>query len=824
MPRDIPVGNGRLLVTFDEHYQIRDLYFPHVGQENHAGNGPCRFGLFADVPGRHHSKLSWTHEKSWTIRRRYLRDTLTTSVALDSREMKVALYCNDVVDFHRDILVRKIKLKNLSSHERQVKLMHHQDFNMFGTKVGDTAYYDPDLRSIVHYRGQRYLLVTFFSSGEQRIDEFATGTSGFAGAEGTWRDAEDGHLQGNAIAQGAVDSTIAAHVDLAPDGEAVVYMAIIAAESRQELIDLHKWIMKNSPQGVIDRTTAYWRLWVGGMNINFGNLPPKVVELFKRSLLVVRTQIDNGGAIVAANDSDIMQFSRDTYSYVWPRDGALVADSLDLAGFPDVARWFYSFCQKTITPDGFFYHKYNPDGSPASSWHPWIMKGQKTLPIQEDETALVVWALWRHYYRYRDIEFIRPLWVDVVQKAADFMCEYREPRTGLPLPSFDLWEERWGVHAFTVATVYGGLKAARNFAVCFGDRERADRYNLAADEIKAGAERHLYSAKLGRFLRRLVPRDMPVPPGDHDYRESVPLDESGASFYEADEVLDASLYSIYKFHLFDADDPRVVATMKAVEEKLWVKTRVGGVARYENDYYHRVSSDISSVPGNPWFICTLWLADYFIARAKSPADLKNALPIFEWAAAHALDSGILAEQVNPYTNAPISVSPLTWSHATVVSTVIKYLEKLEQLQGCDHCHQPIFRMRRPGPVEVKSHVTFDRLEAGFDQSVSRETCADHGQFVKTDPLTHDRKRVSLSIDVRDCIGCDVCVAHCEKGVLKMVDGKALIDLRQLNQCDMDGECVAVCPTSVLSLEVMPVEEASRAGTTAAGRRNPDVPE
>jgi hypothetical protein len=40
----------------------------------------------------------------------------------------------------------------------------------------------------------------------------------------------------------------------------------------------------------------------------------KVVELFKRSLLVVRTQIDNNGAICAANDSDIMQFSRDTYS------------------------------------------------------------------------------------------------------------------------------------------------------------------------------------------------------------------------------------------------------------------------------------------------------------------------------------------------------------------------------------------------------------------------------------------------------------------------------------------------------------------------------
>ena len=57
-----------------------------------------------------------------------------------------------------------------------------------------------------------------------------------------------------------------------------------------------------------------------------------------------------------------------------------------------LSRWFYSSCQRVITPEGYFYHKYNPDGSPASSWHPWIIKGHKSLPIQEDETALVVWA------------------------------------------------------------------------------------------------------------------------------------------------------------------------------------------------------------------------------------------------------------------------------------------------------------------------------------------------------------------------------------------------------------------------------------------------
>lgn len=814
MPRDIPVGNGRLLITYDQLYQIRDIYFPHVGQENHAGAGPCRFGVYSDVPGVRpsHSRLYWTSDEGWVIRQRYLRDTLTTSVSLDHHDLKLSLYCNDVVDFHRNIFVRKIKVKNLASHDRLVRIMHHQDFNMFGTKVGDTAYYDPELRAMVHYRGKRYLMVTFFGSGEQRLQEYATGTSGFHGAEGTWRDAEDGHLQGNPIAQGAVDSTVAHHVNLPADGERTLYMVIVAGQSRKELLDLHKWLMKISPQGVIDRTTSYWRLWVGGTNINFGNLPAKVVDLFKRSLLVVRTQIDNGGAIIAANDSDIMQFSRDTYSYMWPRDGALVANALDVAGFPDVARWFYSFCKDALTPEGFFYHKYNPDGSPASSWHPWVMNGARAMPIQEDETALVVWSLWRHYYRYRDIEFVRPLWVDLVQKAADFMVKYRDPKTGLPLPSYDLWEERWGIHAFTVATVYGGLKAARNFAVCFGDRAKAAIYNQAAEEIKAGAAKYMFSTRLDRFVRRLVPRDQPTPPDDADYKEEVKLETEPRTedLFEVDEVIDASLYAIFKFHLFEADDPRVVSTMRAVEEKLWVKTRVGGLARYENDYYHRISNDIAAVPGNPWFICTLWLADYFITRAKTLGELKLALPILEWTAGHALDSGVLAEQVNPYTNEPISVSPLTWSHATVVSTAIKYLEKLEQLQVCSTCNQPIFRMRRPGPAEVRSHASFDHLEASFQITEGREMASAVGSFIKEDPRSGEKLNVTLAIDIRDCIGCEVCVVHCDRGVLKMVDSKALIDLRHLNKCDMDGQCVEVCPTDVVSLLVKGIEPTKEA--------------
>ena len=65
----------------------------------------------------------------------------------------------------------------------------------------------------------------------------------------------------------------------------------------------------------------------------------------------------------------------------------------------------------------------------------------------------------------------------------------------------------------------------------------------------------------------------------------------------------------------------------------------------------------------------------YIAAAKSEADLKPALEILDWTRRHTLQSGVMAEQVHPYTNAPLSVSPLTWSHATLVLTVRELLAK-----------------------------------------------------------------------------------------------------------------------------------------------------
>ena len=83
-------------------------------------------------------------------------------------------------------------------------------------------------------------------------------------------------------------------------------------------------------------------------------------------------------------------------------------------------------------------------------------------------------------------------------------------------------------------------------------------------------------------------------------------------------------------------------------------------------------------------------------KATTVDQLKEAVPLLEWVADRALASGVLAEQVHPHTNEPLSVSPLTWSHATYVQTVLDYLEKRGSLALCPTCHNPIrpFRTRK----------------------------------------------------------------------------------------------------------------------------------
>lgn len=657
MPRDLPIGNGDLLVTFDEHYRARDIYFPFVGKYNQTEGYPQRFGVWAD------GAFAWSDDAGWTRSLKYRSDTLVTHVVMEHRQMGLRLTCNDCVDFHESVWLRKVEITDTSgrSAPRDVRLFFHIDPSIQETQVGDTANYDPMTSGLVIYKGDYYFLVNGCHAGKCGIDQWAIGSKRIGGAEGTWRDAEDGVLGRNAISQGSVDATVGLNVAVPAGASASAHFWVVFGRDYDTAAHTNKSIGERTPDKYIGRTDAYWKLWAVKDEPDCEFLPPAVRSLYIRSLLVLRTQIDNRGAIIAANDSDITHFAGDTYSYCWPRDGALVAYALILAGQSELSREFFRFCGRCITKHGFFLHKYTPDGKLASSWHPWIIDGKPAHPIQQDETALVLWSLRQHFLQYHDVEFVKPLYSSLIVTPAKWMVDHRDAN-GLPLPSWDLWEERRGIHTFTVAATIASLRAARDFATDFGDTGRAAWFEKGAAEMSAAMMKHLWNPTQRRFARMATP--------------------DGKGGYTLDMTADSANFAVWWLGVLPTDGPHAEQEMAALRNLLWCKTEIGGCARYQNDYYHRVVNDRpDDIPGNPWVICTLWHAQWAVARAKTVDDLAPAIDLLAWSAERAAESGVLAEQVHPLTGEMLSVSPLTWSHATVVIAVQELLAKRKQLLG-----------------------------------------------------------------------------------------------------------------------------------------------
>jgi GH15 family glucan-1,4-alpha-glucosidase len=219
---------------------------------------------------------------------------------------------------------------------------------------------------------------------------------------------------------------------------------------------------------------------------------------------------------------------------------------------------------------------------------------------------------------------------------------------------------------FTAASVYGALASAAHFADLLGKEEDARTYQDVADSIKQGILTHLYRDDMGYFLKL--------------------LNENDAGELEPDTTIDASsFFGVFHFGVLPSGDKRLETALTTLQQTLSDPIPVGGIARYEGDAYFARTED---VPGNPWFITTLWCIQYMISRATCSEELASVNTELQWIADRAISSGILSEQLDPHTGEPVSVMPLSWSHGEYVRTVVQYMRKLERLGEGNAC-EPI---------------------------------------------------------------------------------------------------------------------------------------
>lgn len=649
MARPIVLCNGELHVGLNGFGTVHDFYYPYVGFENHSAGSSTRHKVGIWING----ELSWIdHPKNpaneWTFKFRYPYNALIGHTIAKNERLGIILEFDDFVDSSVSAFFRNIHVVNLRNEPREVRLFLHQAFVIGDSRSNtDTAQYLPDSNAILHYRGRRAFVV----SGKYRqesFDQYTVGLFGIEGKEGTFCDAYDGELGMNNVEHGRVDSTIRFKVNVAANSSERVHYWIAAGMSTREAIRIHKQIRDDSSMDNMKRTSDWWHEWLTPANNLVKKIDPKHRSNFIQSTMIIKSQIDKRGAVIASTDTSMLNYSRDAYSYCWPRDGAYALWPLIRMGYKDEAYRFFEFVKRCMHPDGYLMHKYRADGALGSSWHSYIHDGVITPPIQEDETALPLFMFAQYYHMNPDMRLIKEFYKEMVVPMANFLAEFVDSISGLPRATYDLWERIFSTTTYTTAVTYAALLAASDLASIANDQENAVRWRSVANDIQEAAHKHLYNQDRKIFYRGINIVDGKI---------------------VKDDVVDlSSVYGAYTFGLFAADSDEIKSSINTVEEMFDVKNGALGLPRYEDDDYRRVSSGVT---GNYWFITSFWLAQYYIDSGNK----EKASEILDWAKSHAMSTGVMSEQIDPVTHEIISPAPLTWSHAEYVATLLDMIAK-----------------------------------------------------------------------------------------------------------------------------------------------------
>lgn len=647
MARPVILSNGELHVGINMYGLVHDFYYPYVGHENHTIGRGLRHRIGIWVEG----EIAWLDDGSWQISFAYPHDALIGHAVAFNERLQVSLEFDDTVDSDVSALMRGIHIINHLDRTREIRLFMHQAF-VIGDSRGntDTAVYLPDSNAVMHYRGRRVFIVSGRTENGW-FDQHSIGLFGIEGREGTWRDAEDGELSQGNVEHGRVDSSLRFSVQIEAHGSTRVEYWIAAGTSLREALYVHRKVVDDGISVRTNKTADAWHHWLEPALVASRDLPHDRRRMFITSTMLLRAHIDKRGGVIASTDTAALNYDRDAYAYTWPRDGAYVLWPLIRMGYKDEALRFFDFCRRGLHPNGYLSHKYRADGALGSSWHPYLhADGSVAPPIQEDETALVIFMFAQYYQLHTDPSLLREYYGSFIKPMADFLASYIDQTTHLPRPSYDLWEEVYLTTTYTTAVTHAALLAAADLADGAEDQDSAVSWRAVADDIYEAAPKLLVDAE-----RKTIMKGRGIRNGN-EY---------------VDHTLDmSSIFGSFMYGLFGQDSEYVKKSVDAVVERFDQKNGVG-LPRYENDAYRRTADDLVS---NYWHITTLWYGQYCLELGN----ITEAQKVIEWVERHAYPSGILAEQIVPGSGLSVSVAPLAWSHAEYLTTLLDMMSsKLE---------------------------------------------------------------------------------------------------------------------------------------------------
>jgi glucoamylase len=607
------LGNGSLLATLSARAAVERLFWPNVDWGQHLGE--LRVGVATD------GRTRWLDDESLDHEQRYLDDTTVLETVLRDGDLEIELL--DLVLPDAPVLVRRVRTDGDG-----VRLVVRCRPELDESPRYGSAYLDADRGALVFWRRDRALALGVDApcgGGCARSDDGDV----LAAA------AERAVPAGGTIEHGAVEGLLVGELE----GEARLACAF-GTTPAEALARLEEPLGARF-EHLLDRRAGHdrRRLRHAAAPVAGNGLGP----LYRRSLLAFDLVADREtGAVIAAPELD-SDFARSGgYGFAWGRDLAYITLAFLAAGVRDLAEGALRYLVRVQSPEGMWLHRHWSDGSLAPSWglH------------QVDETGAALFAFEAAWRELADDALDRELWPSA-RRAAEFLCGFLDPETGLPCPSVDLWEERQGEHAYSAAAVAGGLRAAAAIARRH-EPPLEGRYAAVAARVSEAIERELWSEEHGRYLRsrwvgRTDDRGRPLPAA---FASGLPYpNRAVVSADPIDATVDIALLGLaWPFGAVAPASERMRATVEAIERALVLPD--GGVIRYEGDVY---------AGGNPWILTTLWLGLWY----RLVGDEAGYTRCLDYVVARQSETGLLPEQVT--RDGEVAwVLPLTWSHAMLV--------------------------------------------------------------------------------------------------------------------------------------------------------------
>jgi GH15 family glucan-1,4-alpha-glucosidase len=386
-----------------------------------------------------------------------------------------------------------------------------------------------------------------------------------------------------------------------------------------------------------DRTRDYWTEWVRRLSIAYDWQD----VIIRAAITLKLSNFEETGAIIAAHTTSIPEAPHSgrtwDYRYCWLRDAYFVVKALNKISATQTMEEFINFTLSiAANRDEMLRPVYSVVSTdPLEEMTAKALKGFRgdgpvrignaaAEQAQHDTYGSIILAATPMFFDRRlprpGDEGLFKLLESLGGKAAQMAL----------VPDAGIWEFRGRkrIHTHSVAMCWAGCHRLAAIAARLGLKDRAEHWNRIAEPIRDALLARAWNEKRGSFT----------------------------AAFDSDD-LDASVLLLPELGVLDADDPRFVRTVAAMEREL---VREKHVMRYAD-------ADDFGLPVTAFLICRFWLIDAWWSLGRIDA----ARELFEDALAHRNRYGLLSEDLDPQTGALWGNFPQTYSMAGLILSAMR---------------------------------------------------------------------------------------------------------------------------------------------------------